>query len=72
MSIPTHGVGVNFTVNSYIDHLDFGLTCDAASVPDVDRLGDLLVESFDELRSVVYDEKYSAISGRFSVTIDSI
>lgn len=49
VSIPTHGVGLNFTVTSYLDKLDFGLTADAASVPDIEHLGELLVASFEEL-----------------------
>ena len=53
VSIPTHGVGVNFTVQSYMGNLDFGVTCDRASVPDVDLLGDLLVSAFDELARAV-------------------
>lgn len=53
ISIVTHGVGLNFTVTSYLDKLDFGLTADAASVPDVDDLGELLMASFDELVEAV-------------------
>lgn len=53
VSIPTHGVGLNFTVTSYLDKLDFGLTADAASVPDIEYLGELLVASFDELVTAV-------------------
>lgn len=53
VSIPVHGVGLNFTVQSYLDALDFGVTADRASVPDVDRVGDLLVEAFEELGAAV-------------------
>ncbi|MEM7214325.1 MAG: wax ester/triacylglycerol synthase family O-acyltransferase [Pseudomonadota bacterium] len=53
VSIPIHGIGLNLTVQSYLDHLDFGLTADYASVPDLADLGDLLVKSFEELRDVV-------------------
>ncbi|MEO0362873.1 MAG: wax ester/triacylglycerol synthase family O-acyltransferase, partial [Pseudomonadota bacterium] len=53
VSIPVHGVGVNFTVQSYLGKLDFGVTGDAASVPDMERMGDLLVASFEELREAV-------------------
>lgn len=49
VSIATHGVGLNVTVQSYLDHLDFGLTCDHKAVPDVDHLGDLMVDAFEEL-----------------------
>ncbi|MEM7268220.1 MAG: wax ester/triacylglycerol synthase family O-acyltransferase [Pseudomonadota bacterium] len=53
VSIPIHGVGVNFTVQSYMNALDFGVTADRASVPDVDVMGDLLVAAFDELALAV-------------------
>ncbi|MEM9332059.1 MAG: wax ester/triacylglycerol synthase family O-acyltransferase [Pseudomonadota bacterium] len=53
VSIPIHGIGLNLTVQSYLDHLDFGLTADQTSVPDIAHLGDLLVASFEELRDAV-------------------
>jgi len=49
VSIPTHGVALNLTVQSYVDHLDFGLTADRRAVPDIDVLGDYLAVSFQEL-----------------------
>ncbi|MEM7545731.1 MAG: wax ester/triacylglycerol synthase family O-acyltransferase [Pseudomonadota bacterium] len=60
VSIPIHGVGLNFTVQSYLDGLDFGITADAASVPDVEHLGELLVGSFNELRSAILGEEPAA------------
>jgi WS/DGAT/MGAT family acyltransferase len=51
VSIATHGVGLNVTVQSYLDHIDIGLTCDHKAVPDADHLGDLMVDSFEELSS---------------------
>ncbi|MEM6745665.1 MAG: WS/DGAT domain-containing protein [Pseudomonadota bacterium] len=56
VSIPAHGVGVNFTVQSYMDGLDFGVTADRASAPDMDRMGDLLVAAFEELSPAVLGE----------------
>ncbi|MFC6637204.1 wax ester/triacylglycerol synthase family O-acyltransferase [Sulfitobacter sp. JBTF-M27] len=53
VSIATHGVGLNVTVQSYIDHLDFGLTCDYNAVPDVDVLAGLFIDSFEELKAAV-------------------
>jgi hypothetical protein len=38
-------------VQSYLDHIDIGLTCDHKAVPDADHLGDLMVDSFEELSS---------------------
>lgn len=56
VSIPVHGVGLNFTVQSYLDKMDFGLTADHASVPDIAKLGDLLMDSFKELKKAVLAE----------------
>ncbi|WP_168201511.1 WS/DGAT/MGAT family O-acyltransferase [Phreatobacter aquaticus] len=53
VSIPTHGVGLNFTVQSYLDHLDFGLTGCAKAVPDMGRLADHLAEALAELKTAV-------------------
>ncbi len=57
VSIPIHGVGLNFTVQSYMGQLDFGVTADAKSVPDADLVGDLLVYAFDELYEAVLGKR---------------
>ncbi len=62
VSIPIHGVGLNFTVQSYLDKLDFGVTADAASVPDVDHVGDLLLASFAELRAALLGAPKDAVA----------
>ncbi len=51
VSIPTHGIALNITVQSYMDKLDFGLVGDAKAVPDIGHLGDLMVESMAELKA---------------------
>ncbi len=56
VSIPIHGIGLNITVQSYQKSLDFGLTADKKSVPDIAFLGDLLVEAFEELRDLVLEK----------------
>jgi len=53
VSIATHGCGLNVTVQSYLEHLDFGITADHKAVPDVDDLADLMVASFEELKLAV-------------------
>lgn len=57
VSIPIHGIGLNLTVQSYLDKMDFGLTADHASVPDIANLGDLIVDSFEELKKLVLGNK---------------
>ena len=60
VSIPIHGVGLNFTVQSYLDKMDFGITACKKSVPDMAELGDLLVASFEELKKAVAQSKKPA------------
>lgn len=53
VSIATHGVGLNVTVQSYLDHLDFGLTAGYDAVPDIDDLADLFEASLADLVAAV-------------------
>jgi diacylglycerol O-acyltransferase / wax synthase len=41
LSIVTDGMGLNVTVQSYLDHIDIGIVADRELVPDVDVLADL-------------------------------
>ncbi len=43
------GQGLNITVQSYVDTLDFGLVACRKLVPDVDVLADLLIDEISEL-----------------------
>lgn len=45
-----YAVGCGCAIMSYDQHLYFGLTADMKAMPDVERLRDLLYESFYELR----------------------
>jgi WS/DGAT/MGAT family acyltransferase len=53
VSIPIHGVALNVTVQSYLDHLDFGITADHKAMPDADHFAKLIVSAFEELKSAV-------------------
>jgi diacylglycerol O-acyltransferase len=53
VSIPTHGIALNLTVQSYLSALDFGLTADRKAVPDVADLADGLKPALDELVAAV-------------------
>lgn len=46
------GIGCGCAIMSYDQHLYFGLTADLQAMPDVERLRELLSESFYELRKV--------------------
>jgi diacylglycerol O-acyltransferase / wax synthase len=51
-SIVTHGLGLNITVQSYDQSLDFGLMADAKAMPDVRRLADEVTQALDVLRAL--------------------
>ncbi|MGE0668887.1 MAG: wax ester/triacylglycerol synthase family O-acyltransferase [Sphingomonadales bacterium] len=53
LSLVTHGLGLNITVQSYCDTLDFGLISCARLLPDLAELRDDLLASFEELRQAV-------------------
>jgi diacylglycerol O-acyltransferase len=52
LSIVTHGLGLNITVFSYGDSLDFGLTVARAALPDVHSLARALTIAYGELQQL--------------------
>jgi diacylglycerol O-acyltransferase / wax synthase len=53
VSIPTHGMALNLTVQSYCGSLDFGLTACRKTVPELYKIADYLGESLAELHDAV-------------------
>jgi diacylglycerol O-acyltransferase / wax synthase len=53
VSVVVDGVGLNMTVMSYRDHLDFGIVTDRGQIPDAWPLMDHLREALAELGAVV-------------------
>jgi diacylglycerol O-acyltransferase / wax synthase len=51
-SIVTHGMGLNITVQSYAQSLDFGLMADAKAMPDVRKLADEVTQALEALRAL--------------------
>jgi diacylglycerol O-acyltransferase / wax synthase len=49
VSIVTHGVGLNITVQSYRDHLDFGFIAAANILPNVQTMADSMPEELKKL-----------------------
>jgi WS/DGAT/MGAT family acyltransferase len=49
VSVITEGQGLNITVQSYLDRLDFGLLCDPDLVPNVDAMLDAILAELDAL-----------------------
>jgi len=53
VSTISNGIGLNITVHSYLDRLDFGLVADRDLVPDLWDLLDLHVAEIDRLIAAV-------------------
>lgn len=53
VSVVVDGVGLNITVMSYLDHVDFGVVADRGQIPDAWPLMDHLRAALDELETVV-------------------
>jgi diacylglycerol O-acyltransferase / wax synthase len=51
VSISTHGIALNITVQSYRDQLDFGFIAGANIIPHVEELCDLVPEEFAALEA---------------------
>ena len=49
VSVVAEGQGLNMTVQSYLDNLDFGLVADRDLVPDLWSLCDGLADAMEEL-----------------------
>jgi diacylglycerol O-acyltransferase len=60
ISIPTHGVALNITVESYCGSLDFGLTACRRALPDVRDLARYMTDAFQELKRAVLAGKDTA------------
>jgi len=52
VSIPAHGVGVNITVQSYMDGLFFGITACRQALPDAGQLRDDMLAEFGALQDL--------------------
>ena len=63
-SIVTHGVGLNITVQSYDQSLDFGLMADATAMPDVRRLADEVGAAAAEFAALTVDDDFRAAAPR--------
>jgi len=60
VSIPSHGMALNLTVQSYCGSLDFGLTACRKTVPELRKVADYLDESLAELHDAVIGSAASA------------
>jgi diacylglycerol O-acyltransferase len=53
VSVVVDGVGLNITVMSYLDHLDFGIIADKGQIPDAWPLMDHLRAAMEELETIL-------------------
>lgn len=60
LSIVTHGVALNITIQTYAGFIDFGLVADRTAVPAIDELTDALTVAFEEGRLLFIPEKAPA------------
>jgi hypothetical protein len=70
VSIPYHGGALNITVQSYLDQLDFGLIACSETVPDAQRIADLIVEDFAAMGKAQADLNHIetiAVAARYAV-----
>jgi diacylglycerol O-acyltransferase len=54
VSVVVDGVGLNITVMSYRDHLDFGIVTDQGQIPDAWPFIDHLHTALEELQTVLH------------------
>ncbi|MBO6655938.1 MAG: wax ester/triacylglycerol synthase family O-acyltransferase [Pseudomonadales bacterium] len=64
VSIATHGVGLNITVQSYRDQLYWGITACGKTVPDAGELRNDLIEAFRSLRARLLPMNVSELKPR--------
>ncbi|HEU4976606.1 MAG TPA: wax ester/triacylglycerol synthase family O-acyltransferase [Baekduia sp.] len=64
VSVVVDGVGLNITVMSYLDHLDFGVIADRGQIPDAWPLMDHLRRALAELETVVARPRPAGVSAR--------
>ena len=63
------GVGLNMTVMSYRDHVDFGIIADRDQVDDVWSLMDGTAAALEELETVVCGKRPAGPEGRRSRSV---
>ncbi|MFT7246058.1 MAG: diacylglycerol O-acyltransferase [Candidatus Azotimanducaceae bacterium] len=68
VSIPTHGLGLNITVQSYCGELFVGLTACKKAVPDLAVLRDDLTAAFIELKALALPDNIREINAQLSTS----
>ncbi len=53
LSIVTHGLALNITIQTYAGQVDFGIVTDPNAMPEVQALCDALTQAFEEARTML-------------------
>jgi len=53
LSLIMDGIGINVTVSSYVDSLDFGLASDKTMAPDIEVICDHMLDAMEEMKAEV-------------------
>jgi len=57
LSLIMDGVGLNITVSSYVDSLDFGLASDKTKAPDIELICDHMKDAMEEMKAEILGEQ---------------
>ena len=71
VSIVAQGIGVNITVQSYVDQVYLGLTTCAKAVPDADLLRDDLIAAFEELKARLLPQNLAELKPKAAAPVAS-
>ena len=66
VSIPSHGLGLNITVQSYVDQMYLGITACGKALPDAGLLRDDLISAYLELKQLLLPQNVSEFKPRES------
>ncbi len=69
LSIVTHGLALNITIQTYAGQVDFGIVADAHAVPGVQELSDALAQAFDEAKTMLLAAPLPTLSRVTKVTV---
>ena len=61
LSLILDGVGLNITVSSYVDSLDFGLASDKTKAPDIELICDHMKDAMEEMKAEILGEQVNKV-----------
>jgi WS/DGAT/MGAT family acyltransferase len=64
VSIPAHGLGLNITVQSYVDQMYIGITACGKAVPEAGLLRDDMLAAYAELKALLLPDNVSELKPR--------